>query len=151
MTSRLRTRLSRFSRPAALAVVGTVLAATLAGAAALHAQDDTEELEAEKARVAKEALDKAIARGKELWSDKSQLGVKKTCTQCHDNPDKPFLDLATRDWSYPAYSRRKRAVVTLQQKINEMLKYQARGKVLDADSTDLAALAAYCMSLKADK
>ena len=60
----------------------------------------------------------------------------------------PQLDMTTRVWSYPAYSRRKRRVVTLQQKINEMIKYQTRGKPLDGDSGELADLAAYVVSLK---
>lgn len=107
---------------------------------------DEEDLKAEKARIAKEALEKAVAKGKELW-DSKELG-KKSCSSCHENPDKPQLDMTTREWSYPAYSRRKRAVVTLHQKIQEMIRYQARGKPLPDDSADLGALAAYVTSLK---
>ena len=110
------------------------------GAAALLAQD-VEDEEAELKRIAAEELEKAVAKGKELWKSK-QFG-KKSCTECHDNPDKPKLEMGTREFAYPAYSRRAKTVVTLQQKINEMIKFQCRGKVLEADSTDLAALAAY--------
>jgi len=39
-------------------------------------------------------------------------------------------------------------VVTLSRKINEMIKYRSRGKELALDSDDLAALAAYLMSIK---
>ena len=126
-------------------VIGGIVA--LAGGSSLLAQSDEEELLAERARIAKEALVKAVARGKELWSSK-EFKNKKTCASCHEDPDKPKLDMVTRKWSYPAYSRRQRRVVTLQQKLNEMIKFQARGKPLEADSTDLAALGAYIKSLK---
>lgn len=113
----------------------------------LNAQS-VEELEAERARVAKEALDKAIQRGKELWGDKKLLGAKKSCKTCHEDPDKPKDNLAKVAWGYPAYSRRQKSVVTLSSKINEMIKYRSRGKELALDSTDMAALAAYVTSIK---
>lgn len=119
----------------------------LAPYAGLWAQDDEEELTAERIQIAKEALEASVARGKELWVS-PDLG-KKTCASCHEDPEKPDLNMATREWSYPAYSRRKRKVVTLQQKINEMLKFQSRGKEFDLESEDAAALAAYVMSLRA--
>ena len=133
----------------ALVVVAALFAAV--GSTRLLADDDDDDaggdLAAERERVAKEALDKAVARGKEIWDDKGALSAKKSCAQCHDNPDKPKDDLRTRVVAYPAYSRRARAVVTLDQKINEMIETQSKGKKLAADSTDLAALAAYVMSI----
>ncbi len=107
---------------------------------------DAEEDPALAAKIAKEELTKAIARGKELWASK-ELG-RKTCKQCHEDPDKPEDVLSDKKWSYPAYSRRARRVVTLQQKINEMIKYKARGKELDAGGADVAAIAAYVESLR---
>jgi cytochrome c len=131
----------------AFALVLTTLAFAQ-GASLLFAQDDEAELEAERARVAKEALDKAVARGAELWKDKKLLGLRKSCASCHEDPEKPQLNMMTREFQYPAYSRRKRKVVTLQQKLNEMLKYQSKGKELAADSADLGALGAYLNSIR---
>ena len=111
------------------------------------AQDEDEGRDSEEAkRVAKEELAKAVARGKELFESRS-LG-RKSCKDCHEDPDKPQDNLAEIAWSYPAYSRRARRVVTLQQKINEMIKYKARGKELDPAGGDIADLAAYVTSLR---
>jgi cytochrome c len=135
-----------------LAVLGLM---TAVGSGRLLAEDDDDDaggdLVAERERVAKEALEKAVARGKEIWNDKAQIGGKKSCAQCHDNPDKPKDALKNRVVAYPAYSRRKRGVVTLDQKINEMIETQGKGKRLDADSPDMAALAAYVMSIAKPK
>lgn len=106
------------------------------------AQDDSEDI----AAVAKEELAKAIARGKELFGSR-ELG-RKSCQECHENADKPEDDLRDRAFAYPAYSRRARRVVTLQQKINEMIKFKARGQELDQDGADIAALAAYVESIR---
>jgi cytochrome c len=130
-------------------VFSAVVALTAVGVRQMDAQaQSVEELEAERAKVAKEALAKAVKRGKELWTDKKLLGAKKSCMSCHEDADKPKDNLAKIDWSYPAYSRRLKGVVTLSRKINEMIKYRSRGKELALDSDDLAALAAYLMSIK---
>ena len=101
---------------------------------------------AEKARVAAEGLEKAVEQGKELFNSK-KLG-RKSCASCHEDPDKPNVSLTARSWSYPAYSRRARGVVTLSQKINEMIKFQARGpKDVALDDERIIALAAYVESL----
>ena len=119
--------------------------------AALFADGDDDDAadEAAAAKVAAEELDKSVKRGKVLWESK-KLG-RKTCKSCHENPDKPKLDMAARAWSYPAWSRRQKKVVTLQQKVQEMIKYQSRGKALDAESADLADLIAYSISLRDKK
>lgn len=102
--------------------------------------------EERKARRAREAMEAAVTRGRELW-DSRELG-RKTCASCHEDPEKPDLDFATRKFEYPAFSRRKRGAVTLQQKIQEMIKFQSRGQPLDPDSSDLAALGAYINHVK---
>ena len=132
---------SRWTLAAALAA-GIAGAALLSSPSPVDAQEDPEAA----AKIAKEEMDKALARGKELWASK-ELG-RKTCQQCHEDADKPEDDLTERKWAYPAFSRRARRVVTLQQKINEMIKYKARGKELDAAGADIAALAAYVESLR---
>ena len=122
------------------------IAAALAAGLAAEPTVDAQDADAEAAQAAAEELQKAIARGKELWSSR-ELG-RKTCQSCHEDPDKPQDNLASTEWSYPKYSRRAQRVVTLQQKINEMIKYKARGKELDATGADIAALAAYVESLR---
>ena len=133
--------------PALRWTLSALCAAGLVGAllTSFTPQTQAEEDPAALAKIAKEELTKAIARGKELWESK-ELG-RKTCKQCHEDPDKPEDDLRQRKAVYPAYSRRARRVVTLQQKINEMIKYKARGKELDAAGADVAAIAAYVHSL----
>lgn len=136
-----------FSKSFAVATTLALLAG--AGAAAVLAADDDDEDAGptpEQIAAAKAAMEKAVARGKELWN--STEGVKKSCAKCHDDPEKPKLDLSKREYSYPAYSRRKKAVVTLQQKINEMIKFNGRGEPIDANGTDIAALEAYVVSLR---
>lgn len=122
-----------------------------AGAAALVAGEDDEDAgpTPEQVQMMNEALAKSVARGKEIWNAKDLF--KKSCASCHDDADKPKLNLATREYSYPAYSRRKKGVVTLHQKINEMVKFNSRGAPLDNEGSDIAALTAYVVSLKAKK
>lgn len=135
------------SKTACIAAATAFLVVAAAGTSALFADDDDDEADsAEAKKAAAEALTKAIARGKELWESKD-LG-KKSCASCHENPEKPNIHLGTREWSYPAYSRRAKSVVTLHQKVQEMLQFNSRGKPLDDKGSDVAALAAYCMSLK---
>ncbi len=135
-----------------LVVAGFVgLAVVVAGLAGprLFAGDDDEDGadKAEAQKIAKEALDKSVARGNELFHGKD--GVKKTCAKCHEDADKPELSLATRAFSYPSYSRKKKAVVSLTQKINEMLTTKSGGaKEMDLSGPDIVAIEAYIASLK---
>lgn len=138
-------RVVRWTLAVALAAAGAG-AALAPRPAPVAAQDEEAVDPAEAERVAKEELAKAVARGKELFQSR-ELG-KKSCQGCHEDPDKPQDDLREHAWSYPAYSRRARRVVTLQQKINEMIKYKARGQELDANGADIAALAAYVESIR---
>lgn len=137
-----------------VAAAVAVLAAGIAGSASLRADDDDEDgldpaRKAELEKIAHAAYEKAVARGKEIWNDAAN--VKKSCSKCHDDPAKPDLNLATREYSYPAYSRRKRAIVTLDQKIQEMVTDKSRGQRFDEKSGDIAAVQAYIASLRAKK
>ncbi len=133
--------MSQFARTFALTAAAAV--AALFVGTALHAGDD----DAENAKLEKEALDKAVAKGNELFRSTS-LG-KKTCAQCHENPDKPELNLGTRQFSYPKYSRKAKAVVSMGQKINEMLTTKSgAAKEMDLKGTDIVDLEAYVASLK---
>jgi cytochrome c len=131
-------------------IAGAVVAASVFAGACLYAgeddKDDADDDSAELKKTAKEALDKSVTRGKELFHSKD-LG-KKSCSECHENPDKPQFNLVTRPFGYPAYSVKKRSVVSLGQKINEMLTAKSRGKEMTLGSADLVALEAYVMSLK---
>jgi cytochrome c len=130
-------------------VVAVAAGATAFVGAGLYAgEDDKDDADdaAEVKKLAQDALDKSVARGKELFHAKN-LG-KKSCSECHENPDKPQFNLVTRQFGYPAYSVKKRSVVSLGQKINEMLSAKTRGKELELGSADLVALEAYVMSLK---
>ena len=127
-------------------LVGASLGAVIAPAPRSASAQDEEGDPAEAERVAKEELAKAIARGRELFTSR-ELG-RKSCQDCHEDADKPQDDLREHAFSYPAYSRRARRVVTLQQKINEMIKYKARGQELDQAGADIAALAAYVQSIR---
>jgi len=126
-----------------MALAAAAAFATVFVGAALHAGDD----DAENAKAEKEALDKAVAKGNELFHSKD-LG-KKTCAQCHENPDKPELHLDTRSFSYPKYSRKAKVVVSMSQKINEMLTTKSgAAKALPLDGPDVVAIEAYVNSLK---
>ena len=128
-------------------VVGFAAAAAVFVGAGLYAGEDDDESDAAAVKkVAQEALDKSVARGKELFHSKD-LG-KKSCSECHENPDKPQFNFVTRSFAYPAYSVKKSSVVSLGQKINEMLSAKSRGKEMALGSADLVALEAYVMSLK---
>jgi cytochrome c len=130
-----------------LVIAGLTAGLTMFTTACLQAGDDDEDSGgADDKKVADEALTKAIAKGSELFHSKD-LG-KKSCASCHENPDKPNINLATRPFAYPAYSKRAKAVVTMPQKINEMMKFSAKGKEFDHAGTDIAAIEAYIVSLR---
>ena len=136
-------------RSAAIAAGAALLVVAAAGTASLLAGDDDEEdvgPSPEQKKAAQDALDKAVARGKEIWSSTDRF--KKPCSKCHDAPDKPLLNLATREFTYPAWSKRKKGIVTMQQKLQEMIQFSSRGAVLDDKGTEIADLNAYVMSLK---
>jgi len=131
----------------ALVVAGAVVAAALFCAnTSLHAGDDDSAEDAAAAKVAKDALDKAVEQGNKLFHSK-ELG-KKSCASCHENAEKPNLSLTTRSFSYPAYSKKKRSIVSLGQKINEMLTARSgAAKEMDLASADIVAIEAYVVSL----
>ena len=132
-----------------VAAAAAALVVAAAGTRSLLAGDDDPETaaaSAEAKKVAQEALDRAVARGKAMWSSKERFG--KPCSVCHEAADKPHLNLATIGNSYPHYSKRRKAVVTLQQKIQDMIQFNSRATTLDDKGTDIADLEAYVMSVK---
>lgn len=142
-------RLPRTIRFAAALALGAV-AALAAGVPAVRADDDDDAAaSAEQQKLAAEELAKAVKRGQEIWTSKDMF--KKSCASCHEDANKPNLNMKTRAWSYPAYSRRAKGIVTLHQKIQEMVEFSSRGKRLDDNGRDIAAIAAYVTSLKSAK
>lgn len=130
-----------------LAIAGIVCAAACGAAVTVGAHGEEEDDAAALKAKAKEALDKSIARGKALFNSKD-LG-KKTCASCHEDPDKPQFNLATRPYTVPLFSTKANDVVTMGQKINEMLTGKSKGKEMPLGSADLVALEAYVLSLRA--
>jgi cytochrome c len=134
-------------RTLAIAAVAASAAVFGAGTALQAGGEDDAAEDAAAEKVAKDALDKAVERGKELFHSK-ELG-KKACASCHENPEKPNLALTTRSFSYPAYSKKRKSIVSMGQKINEMLTARTgAAKEMDLGSADIVAIEAYVMSLK---
>jgi len=131
----------------ALAVAAVAATLFCAGTNLLAGGDDDAAEDASAAKVAKDALDKAVEQGNKLFHSK-ELG-KKSCASCHENPEKPNLALTTRSFSYPAYSKKRKSIVSMGQKINEMLTARSgAAKEMDLAGADIVAIEAYVMSLK---
>ena len=136
----------KLGRTLAVAAVAALFA-VFAGAAVHAGDDDDGGDDAEAKQLEAAALTKAIARGNELFRSKD--GLKKTCASCHENPEKPQFNLATRAYSYPRYSRKAKNVVSLGMKINEMLTNKSgAAKEMDLKGADIIAIEAYVASLK---
>lgn len=94
---------------------------------------------------ADEALEKAVAEGKKLWSKSWKKGAK-SCRACHTRG--PNKLTAERLKEYPKYDKVFRRVVTGQQKLNQMIKSKSKGEQLELGSEELNALEAYISTLK---
>ena len=90
-------------------------------------------------------LAKAVERGAKLYKQSWKTGAK-SCAACHTRG--PNKMAAKRAAAYPKYDKALRKVVTLQQKLNQMIKDKSKGKKLELGSDDLNALEAYINSLK---
>ncbi len=144
-----------FQKSACLFAAGAFAAfavGSIASPPAALAEDEEEEEEdaaaaAATKKRADDAMVKAIARGKDIWNNKDGT-MKKSCASCHEDANKPNLDLKTRVYSYPAYHKRKKAIVTMHQKLQDMIVQQCRGPALDDKGADIGALEAYVASLR---
>ena len=121
-------RLALFVASLALSLVAVVLVAS-------EAQGETR---AEKLQR------EAIARGKALferqWSDGG-----KTCATCHAQGRNKMK--SSRAIAYPKYDRAIDKVVSIQQKVNQMIEKNSGGAALELGSDDLTALEAYLKTL----
>lgn len=94
---------------------------------------------------AKGELESAVERGEELWKQSWTTGAK-SCKACHSRGAQKMT--ADRLNAYPRYDKRLKKVATGQEKLNHMIKTNARGKPLPLGHDDLTALEAYIKTLK---
>ena len=128
--------------------IAAAMGFALVGTAPVRADDDDEKGDAAAtAKLAAAAMEKAVARGKEIWTNKDGL-FKKSCASCHEDANKPNLSMKSRTLTYPGYHTRKKIILTLQQKLQDMIVTQSRGTAFDDKGTDIAALEAYVRSIK---
>ncbi len=91
------------------------------------------------------ALEKAREQGKALYRKSWKPGAK-TCVVCHSRGPNKLTGVRVKQ--YPKYDKVMRKVVTIQQKINQMIKTKSGGKELPLGSPELNALEAYLSTLK---
>lgn len=91
------------------------------------------------------AMQRAIQRGKELWT-RSWGPESKACADCHGPGANQMR--SSRLKSYPKYDPALLKVVTGQQKLNQMITKNSKGQALELGSDDLNALEAYVASLR---
>ncbi len=121
-----------------------VLAAAVSGLRswpALRAQD------AAAPTTGADALKKAVETGNALFRSGTFGTNGRSCTKCHENPRKPAMNLGKRVGNYPKWDRREGKVITLGQKLNQMLSRMLKGRAEPLGSEKLVALEAYLMSL----
>jgi cytochrome c len=93
------------------------------------------------------ALEKAVKLGQKIFTDKKLGSSGKSCADCHDKPARPKMHLKNRVGDYPKWERREKKVITLGQKLNQMIKRMVKGKEETLGSERLVALEAYLMSI----
>jgi cytochrome c len=94
---------------------------------------------------AAEALAAAVEQGRTIFRNEEFGTNGKACATCHENPDRPKLHLKDRVGDYPKYDKRERKVITLGQKINQMIERMVRGEPLELGSEKLVAIEAWLM------
>jgi len=81
----------------------------------------------------------AVDRGRALW-EKVEGSAGKSCASCHDDATGSMRGVAAR---YPVYDEKKKGLVNLELRINEMLTDFMGAAPLEYESDDLVALTAY--------
>ncbi len=92
-----------------------------------------------------QAMRAALRRGQELWNQ-VWAPNQKSCSTCHAGG--PNKLVAARAKSYPKWDKDFNRVVTVQQKMNQMIAEKALGKPLELGSDDLNALEAWISLLR---
>lgn len=90
-------------------------------------------------------MEDALAKGKKLFEQSWTAGGK-SCAACHSRGRNKLV--GSRINAYPKYDRALKKVVTVQQKLNQMIVSKSRGKAMPLGSDDLNALEAYLNTLK---
>lgn len=89
-------------------------------------------------------LKKSIERGRELFGQAFAPG-QKSCAACHAGGANKIT--GKRLNAYPLYDKDLKAVVSVQQKLNQMIESKCKGSALPLGSPDLNALEAYMKTL----
>lgn len=112
------------NRNLALALLPLALGA--GGAIALALGGD--ELSPEEQKAARAAEEKALELGKKVFTDPSLGTAERSCSTCHDNPQKPQLSLKGVAAQFPRWDRDAGKVITLQQKFVQMQERSLKAK-----------------------
>ena len=139
--------LPRRSPVGRLLLAGLLLLSLVAASQAFPIEAGAEDAADAKARAAKarEALAASVARGKVLWRQSWRPGAK-GCFACHTRG--PNKMTSQRQAAYPKFDLAMGKVVSVRQKINQMIRTKSGGKLLELTSDDLTALEAYIKTLK---
>lgn len=107
---------------ALLALLGaSALAAALPGLLpGAGAQEEEEEMSPEDLKAAKAAEDDALRLGRKVFTDPALGTNERSCSKCHDNPQKPELSLKGVAARFPRWDRSAGKVISLQQKFVQM-------------------------------
>ena len=111
-------------RPCALLLLVPVLLAGGAAALALEGGD----LSPADQKTAKAAEDKGLELGRKVFTDPSLGTAERSCSTCHDNPQKPQLSLKGVTGRFPRWDRDAGKVITLQQKFVQMQERSLKAK-----------------------
>jgi cytochrome c len=95
--------------------------------------------------AASDALAAAVKRGEELWKQHWTQG-QKSCADCHTTG--PNAMKASRAKAFPKWDKALSKVVSLQQKLNQMIVDKSKGAALELGSADLNALEAFVATLR---
>jgi cytochrome c len=123
---------TRFAVPLGLLAVATAVLA----AVALPARGETR---------AEQLLREAEVRGRALFEQEWVAGGK-TCASCHASGRNQMK--VARVKAFPKYDREADAVISIQQKINQMIETKSGGAPLELGSADLTALEAHLSTLR---
>jgi cytochrome c len=96
---------------------------------------------------AAKALTKAVEQGNALFRDATFGTNGRSCMKCHENPAKPAMNLKTRVGDFPKWDKREARVITLGQKMNQMIVRMLKGEAEALGSEKLVAIEAYLMSI----
>jgi cytochrome c len=127
-------------------IVALFLLSCLACAALMMAPSDPTRGQ-DSAPTGAAALKKAVETGNALFRNDAFGTARRSCAKCHENPRKPAMNLKKRVGNYPKWDKRENKVITLGQKLNQMLTKMLKGKPEPLGSDRLVAVEAYLMSL----